>query len=253
MPRKINYIEAYLSPEEIHQIYNAINEENDIHAERDKLFLRAMWETGGRVQEIANLIAVNMDLKLNIITLKNLKQEKRKPLVDEHSLLVLDSHGKKTFPKQKEPPTKDVQLSDKSTLIADLIDYCNRNEINPKSTSLIFCGNRDNTKPLNSLYIWRLVAGVKTKVPWSDKFEGKDGMSVIVGVFRAKKDKNSGRRRKPAWPHLFRHSRAQYILAKTGRLELVKEHLGHANLETTKEYIEVTNDIKKKYIGGLPE
>jgi len=258
MPRNIQRISAYLTPNLIHEIIDAIQTEPEkkgkvgkvkrhAHGVRDKLFLRTMWETGGRVSEVSHLIKRNINLRENSITIHNLKQEKRKPLtkvVNEKIVFDLDEKGHKKFNEQITPPTKTQILSEKSTLCTDLIEYCKQNNI-VGDDDYVFYGNTNKKKPLNSIYIWKLLCGEK-------------GISRQLGIVRAKRSKGTKERHgesgnRPAWPHTFRHSRAQLILKETGKVEIVKEHMGHANLETTKEYFVVDDEMKKKELGGMTE
>lgn len=56
---------------------------------------------------------------------------------------------------------------------------------------------------------------------------------------------------RPAWAHLFRHGAGVHLMRETGRLDMVQDQLGHADLNTTKQYLRVTNAEKQALIKGV--
>lgn len=55
-----------------------------------------------------------------------------------------------------------------------------------------------------------------------------------------------GGRLAPAWPHTFRHGAAKHQLEQTLRLDYVQDQLGHATLETTKQYLRLSDADKRR-------
>ncbi len=50
----------------------------------------------------------------------------------------------------------------------------------------------------------------------------------------------------PAWPHCFRHGAAVHLLQQTLRLDYVQDQLGHSRLETTKQYLRLSDADKQR-------
>jgi len=224
--RSSKKISEYLTPEEIHALINSVPRE------RDKLLLRVLWETAARVSEATNLIPDNVDPQNNYIILVNLKQNKRKPIGK-------DEEGKPIFPPKKSPPLKRIYLSSESTLCKDLLQYCDENQI--YGQDFVFGGIRNPSKPLSPVYVWRLLS------------DPKYGMSTKLHIRRLKKNKRGVEENRAAWPHIFRHSQAMFLLEKTGRFEVVKEQLGHSSILTTEIYAGLTDQERKRIVGGIKD
>ncbi len=174
-----------------------------------------MWETGGRTGEVVRLVPENIVSDNNCIILSNFKQHKRK---------------KPTDPRQPHP-LKRIYLFPESTLCHDLISYCQATHI--KSGEWVFPSRRDGNKPFNAVTLWRLVTT----------------LSESLGIRYIKKDKRTGEyANKPAWPHAFRHGAATEMLRRTGRLDAVRDQLGHSSVQTTEIYAGLTDDVRKKII-----
>lgn len=50
----------------------------------------------------------------------------------------------------------------------------------------------------------------------------------------------------PAWPHTFRHGAAKHLLEQTLRLDYVQDQLGHASPESTRVYLRLADEDKKR-------
>ena len=117
---------TYLEPEEIRAIINAIPAVSR-HAERDMLLLECMWQTGGRVTEVLELVPKRIG-DSNLI-LRNLKQ------------------------RPSSPPYKEVYVTSKLTTA--LKDYCTQHRIG--EDEYIFQPNRSKTGHLSRWYVWYIV------------------------------------------------------------------------------------------------
>ncbi|NQT17009.1 MAG: tyrosine-type recombinase/integrase [Planctomycetes bacterium] len=53
-------------------------------------------------------------------------------------------------------------------------------------------------------------------------------------------------------PHVFRHTTALHLLEATGDITVVRDWLGHADLRTTSQYIEVSVERKRQALEKLP-
>ena len=189
---------------------------------RDKLILRTMWETGGRVKEVLSLIPDHIDPINNCIYLENLKQKTDK--------------GKK-------PPLKRVYLFPESNLIQDLLYYIKENSISRENwifQGKVKTGNRIGQ--VSPTYIWYLLSSVGRI---TDRWKRRDGIATTLGIRKIK-----GGNLKPAWPHLFRHGAAMNIYHRTQRLDVTQKQLGHSSIMTTEGYAELTDDDRKKIING---
>lgn len=199
----------FLKPEEIRLFINACKRD------RDRLVLETMWQTGGRLTEVLSLTPEQIGD--NSIILRNLKQRKdkvvyKKVIVSEDLCVYLKSYIK---------------------------------EQNILETTLIFSGNRDPNKQLDSLYVWRLI----TKI------------GAELGIRRWKSSRwKKGTKEEPgkgkpgfwpAWPHLFRHSCAMHILEMTGSTELTQKQLGHSSIITTQAYARVKELDAEKKLSGI--
>lgn len=185
---------------------------------RDKLILRTMWETAGRVSEVLSLVPENIDIGTNSIFLINLKQGR--------------------------PDLKRVYLFPESTLCKDLIDYCHMHDIT--NGRWIFQGGvkmiskndkiqkRDRRGQVSPTYIWYLIANPM-------EIGRRPGIATTLNINKTKEG-----RRVSAWPHLFRHGAAMNIYRRTGRLDVTQKELGHSNIATTEIYAQLMdNDVKE--------
>ena len=228
-PKKVS---EYLEVGDVLRIIEAVPKE------RDKLIIRTLWETGGRISEVLSLVRSNIILEDNCILLYNLKQSKRKKLPDG------------TFPPKAPKRLKRIFLSEDSTLMKDLIEFCEKGNIGPDD--LVFsggCRHPDRKGQVSPSYIWKLLSE-----PYDPISGKKGGIAWHLKIRRIKRDKGSGinmgqERNKPVWPHIFRHSAAMELLKRTGRLDVVKEQLGHSTILTTEEYAGLTDRERKKIVG----
>jgi len=190
---------TYLEPSEIIAIIEAIPKVS-LHIERDTLLLKVLWQTGGRITEVLELIPKRIgDTSLS---LRNLKQ------------------------KPSAPPYKETYI--KPELSKELRKYCLRMSEN----DYVFKPNRKPTGHLSRFYVnWLL---------------GKAARIVNVKRINTRTGDFSF-----AWPHLFRHSCAMYILDKTGSTELAQRQLGHARITTTQGYAVLKLEKSRKMLGDL--
>jgi len=201
------YVEEYITPLEAEEIIKACERP------RDKLILRTMWETAGRVSEVLNLTPEGIDKLNNCIYLTNLKQGR--------------------------PDLKKVFLFPESTLCTDLLEYCKDNNIH--ATDWIFQGGvtverlNKHIGQVSPTYIWYLISN-----PDSGR---RMGLATALGVRKIKDGK-----RKSAWPHLFRHGAAMNIYRRTGRLDVTQKELGHSDIKTTEIYAKLMDSDVKNII-----
>ena len=187
--------------------------------ERDKLILRTMWETGGRISEVLCLVPDHIDILNKCISLPNLKQEQLK--------------------------LKDVFLFSESILCQDLMEFADRNGIGGRDW--IFQGGSQRTGKIGQVsptYIWYLLCASRERGDSSSsKWRRKEGLSTSLNIRKKKgEDKN------PAWPHLFRHGAAMNIYHRTQRLDAVQHQLGHSTIQTTEVYAGMTDEERKNII-----
>lgn len=129
------------------------------------------------------------------------------------------------------PPLKRVYLFPESDLATRLLAYCKGRQ------GWVFPGRRDISKPLSALYTWRLVTGLAQE----------------VGVRHIKVDPVTGQyQNRPAWPHTFRHGAAMTFLRRTGRLDVVRDQLGHRSVQTTEGYAGLDDETRRTIIQSLP-
>ena len=185
---------------------------------RDKLILRTMWETGGRIAEVLSLVPDDVEQVNNCIYLKTLKQKTEK-----------GTH-----------PLRRVYLFSESTLCHDLLAYARENEIG--SGDWLFQGG-SKTGQVSTTYIWYLLSAQKGSSYSSVKWKRRNGIVTLLGIRKMKGDS-----RKPAWPHLFRHGAAMNIYRRTGRLDVAQKQLGHSTIMTTEGYAELMDEDRKEII-----
>ncbi|MFC1981061.1 tyrosine-type recombinase/integrase [Chloroflexota bacterium] len=117
---------TYLEPDEIRAIINAIPLVSG-HIERDILLLETMWQTGGRVTEVLELVPKRIGE--NSLILRNLKQ------------------------KPSSPPYKEVYIT--SVLANRLKVYCQKHSL--KDEEYVFQPNRKSKGHLNRWYAWWII------------------------------------------------------------------------------------------------
>ena len=240
-------VSVYITPEEADKIIQACVKQ------RDKLILRTMWETGGRVAEVLSLIPYNVDAGNNCIYLPNLKQNTIRKQRDESEeqynqrkdeLKEWRSHRRELLEAKKaplmdsdDPPLKAIYLFPESTLCRDLLDYTAETDLD--RFDWIFQG-LSRAGQVSTTYIWFLLSAIRNP---ADKWKRRDGLAISQGIIKVK-----GSIRKPAWPHLFRHGAAMNIYRRTQRLDVTQRQLGHSTIMTTEGYAELMDDDRKTII-----
>ena len=205
-------VSEYITPKEAEIIIQSCPKE------RDRLILRTMWETGGRISEILSLVPDDIDQVNNCIYLKTLKQR-----------TITGVH-----------PLRRTYLFPESILCHDLLLYINENGIDKHDW--LFQG-KSKTGQVSTTYIWYLLSAQRGSSNSSIKWKRQDGIVTSLGIRKMK-----GEKRKPAWPHLFRHGAAMNIYRRTGRLDVTQHHLGHSSIMTTEGYAEMTDEDRKRII-----
>ena len=181
---------------------------------RDRLILRTMWETGGRVSEVLALIPSYLDPVNNCIYLTNLKQHTESGIV----------------------PLKRIYLFPESTLIKDLLTYIKENKI--ENDKWVFQGKsitKGKVGQISSNYVLYMLTNTE--------HGRKEGLASRLGIRKIK-----GEKLKPAWSHLWRHGAAMNIYHRTQRLDVTQKQLGHSTIMTTEGYAELGDDDRKKII-----
>lgn len=118
---------AYLEPDEIRAIISTIPLVSR-HIERDKLLLEVLWQGGGRVTEVLELIPERIGD--NSLILRNLKQ------------------------RSCSPPYKEVYIT--PMLANRLRDYCKKHSLS--ETDYIFRPNRKREGHLDRWYTWWIIS-----------------------------------------------------------------------------------------------
>jgi len=220
---KIAQVGEYLYPEEAELIINACPNE------RDRLILRTMWETGGRVSEVLSLTVEDIDVVNNVLYLITLKRK--------------DKRGRKVGEKRKvrpierrNVPKRKVYLFPESTLCRDLQDYVVSNKLELRDW--VFqggCRNEGIEGQVSTTHVWHLLADTRPN--------RRPGLSVSLGIRKLK-----GAVNRPVWPHLWRHGAAMNMLERIGSLPVVQMQLGHTSVTSTEVYAGLTDKARKEMI-----
>lgn len=205
----MSLVSEYITPREANEIIQSCSKP------RDRLILRVMWETGGRLGEVLSLIPDYVDPVNNCIYLPNLKQHKDKI------------------------PLKRIYLFPESMLCSDLTQWTSDNSIDRHSW--MFPG-KSRTGQVSNQYVWYLLSSVSRS---TDRWKRKEGISTRLGIRKVKTEQL-----KPAWPHLFRHGAAMNIYHRTGRLDVTQKQLGHSSIQTTESYASLSDEDRKTIIQG---
>ena len=118
---------AYLEPEEIRAIIDAVSNVSK-HKERDSLLLETMWQTGGRVTEVLELVPKRIGD--NNVILRNLKQE------------------------PSSPPYKETFVT--PMLASRLKRFCEKHHLN--EDEYVFQPNRSRKGHLSRWYVWWIIS-----------------------------------------------------------------------------------------------
>ncbi len=165
---------------------------------RDKALLQTLYNTGARVQELADL------------TLDDLR-------FDTPATVTLTGKGKKRRVVPLWPET--VQI---------IQHYLAFREADGTQSRQLFLNNKG--EPMTRFGIGRRVT--------------KHTASAAVRAPSLR-----GRR---VTPHVFRHTTALHLVEAGNDITIVKEWLGHADLKTTSQYIEVSIERKRKAMEQFP-
>ena len=193
---------GFLEPEEIRTIIEAVQLVS-LHPDRDQILLELLWQSGARVSEALTLVPEHIGP--SSVVLQNLKQFKR------------DRQDGKTVRVRDTAALKEVIVS--KQLCDNLKVYCKANNI--EEGDWVFPSVRTKAKHLRREAVWEMLSKV----------------SAHVGIFRfGKRNPRTGGRFKGAFPHLFRHGCAMFLLDQIGDITVVKEQLGHSMITTTQQY-----------------
>jgi integrase/recombinase XerD len=130
--------------------------------------------------------------------------------------------------KPTSPPYKEVYIT--KNLVSSLKEYINEQHIG--EDDFVFLANRTKGKHLSRWYVWWIITR-------SAKESNVKRVNARRGNFTY------------AWPHLFRHSCAMYILDHTGSTELAQRQLGHARITTTQGYAVLKLEKSRKGLADL--
>ena len=165
---------------------------------RDKALLQIMYNTGARVQELANLTAD--DLRF-----------------ENPPAVTLTGKGRKT----RVIPLWQETIS----VLAHYLQVRKEAEIDSPHVFLNI-----NDEPLTRFGIGRRL----------DKY---------VKIAAARCPSLQGRR---VTPHVFRHTTALHLIESGNDITIVKDWLGHADIKTTSQYVEVSVERKRKALEKMP-
>lgn len=186
-----------LSVEQVRAILDSIDTTTLIGL-RDKALIQLLYNTGGRVQEIADLCVGDLRFE--------------KP-----ATVNLTGKGKKI---------RTIPLWDETA--QHIQTYLQAREHAGIHSDHLFLNNK--REPITRFGIGRRI-----------QLHGKNAAEKCPGL----KDLN-------LTPHLFRHTTALHLIETGSDITIVKEWLGHADIKTTSQYIEVSVERKRKALEKLP-
>lgn len=164
--------------------------------ERDRIFFRVLWLTASRLSEAIALEAGHISGELNEIKPRNLKRRKQ-------------ADGSETI--------KFKPLSLKPSEIAEIEDYCKRNNI--EGRAYLFPGRKHGTHLTDRR--------ARTIFYNAARAAGIERVSLRTGKIG------------PAWPHCSRHGIATHMLRQGVGLEIVQKRLGHSQISNTLRYLQI--------------
>lgn len=179
----------FLERDEIETLFKGMDTSTPL-GQRDLALLVFLYNTGARVQEVADLRIENLEL-------------------DRHRVHL---HGKGD--KWRTCPLWDKTVVQLRELLAD------RPRAGAKEP--VFRSQRGN--PLTRFGIYK----------------------VVRRHTRALSARKPGSQRPPISPHHFRHTTAVHLLESGVEVNVIRDWLGHASLETTNRYAEITLEMKRK-------
>ncbi len=130
--------------------------------------------------------------------------------------------------KPTSPPFKQVYIT--AALTNRLKEYCSKHSL--VEGDFVFPANRSKGKHLSRWYAWWIISKAA-------KASNVKRVNTRRGNFSY------------AWPHLFRHSCAMFILDRTGSTELAQRQLGHARITTTQGYAVLKLEKSRKGLSDL--
>jgi integrase len=196
-----------LTPEEVKAVIAAAR------TERDRLLLRALWATGGRVSEV--LALRGQDVRRDSLVLPNLKNPGR--------------------------PTKRVFLAAGDADLPGELLLFQREQGLPPEAPLFSSRTRDpagRRRAISRVQAWRLVRAAAARA------------QVHVLALRASRYGGAGAPA-PVHPHLFRHARVRQIVRQTRNLPLAQKQAGWARLQLA--YLTLGDEEARELMRGVPE
>jgi integrase len=196
-----------LTPEQVRAIIAAAQ------SERDRLLLRALWATGGRISEVLALRP--MDVHRDSLVLPNLKNPSR--------------------------PVKQVFLpASEATLPGDLLLF--QREQGSADDDSLFCsrihGKEGRRRAITRTQAWRIVRAASERA------------GVRILALRASSYGQVGEPA-PVHPHLFRHARVRQIVRQTRNLPLAQKQAGWARLQLA--YLTIGDDEARELMRSVTD
>jgi integrase len=181
--------------------------------ERDRLLLRTLWATGGRISEVLALRPI--DVKRDHLVLVNLKNPAR-----PFKIAALPA-GQQTLPGDLLLHARELGLGERDPL------FCSRQR-RPDGSA----------KPLSRQQAWNIVRAASLRA------------EVLVLAVRDAPSHGKGEPA-PVHPHLFRHARIRQLVRHTGSLPLAMAQAGWARLHA--EYLTVGAEEQIARMRDVPE
>ena len=186
-----------LSVEQVHAILDSIDTIPLIGL-RDKALIQLLYNTGGRVQEIADLCIG--DLRF-----------------ENPATITLNGKGRKT---------RTIPLWDETVQLIQA--YLQAREYAGIRSDHLFLNNKE--QPITRFGIGRRI-----------EHHGKNADEKCPSLKDLK-----------ITPHVFRHTTALHLIETGSDITIVKEWLGHADIKTASQYIEVSVARKRNALEKLP-
>ena len=164
-------------------------------SERDRLLLRVLWATGGRISEVLALRAV--DVRRDAVVLPNLKNPSR-PVKT-----VFLSAGDQDLPGELLLWQKAEGLADRAPLFAS------RKR-----------GGDGRVRAIGRVQAWRIVKTASARAQVRVLALRESGAGAVGAPA-------------PVHPHLFRHARVRQIVRQTKSLPLAQKQAGWSRLQMT--------------------
>ena len=172
------------------------------------LLIRLLYESGARISEA---------LSLRPCDIVPPRAE------DIGAWAVLPNLKRKRRPGEKHP-TKRVVIT--AELARELLEFARLRGVRPDGP--VFASPRSPGVPLSRQAAWAKLKDI----------------CALAGVSRVGRDG----RLKPAWPHTLRHGAAVRLVMSGVPVPVVQGQLGHASLQTTQRYFELTEEERLKLL-----